>query len=377
MQAFCFVNFMSVAKTILIVDDTRSVVRTLLESSERDYHVVLVPSAEEGLLELGLSRYDLLIANVHLPGMDGFELVRQAKRRQPDLPVFMVVERLSAMDRRQGDDLGVGGYFTKPLEREGLLTAVSTTLSLDSTPPNLDLRATEPLLPLAMIQNRLTNLRADISASGVMFIDLDGKILIQDLVTDAYDWPYMVRWLQEMMQSSLALAADAQSKNFFTLQYHALDSFKLYSANVGRGYFLVLCFTTAAQVGGISMVSVFTQRAIKDLLLLLDDADSSDGLIETSELVGQAVDAESLQAVENLVVAPKGETAPEETAEPLTEAEMAKLLALDFDMALDEADLDAFWSQPDDGEASDGAGLSLEEARRRGLIPDIFGSDDD
>lgn len=367
---------MSSEKTILIVDDTRSAVRAILQDLPDRFRVVTVPSAEEGMLELAPARCHLLIANVQLPGMGGLELVRRARKRRPDLPVFLFAKRLSSADRRQGDELGVTGYFSQPLERVEVITAVSDALDspINTTPP-------DPSLPLTLIQNQLSTLKGDTSATGVMFVDMNGVILTQDTERIAgHDLPQIASRLQKTMDNSLELADGVGSETSFTLHYQMLDALKLYCANVGRRYFLVLFFTTMSQVGGISMVSVFTQRAIKNLLTLLNDADSSGKLLETSELIGQDVAsgmAEQRDEEQAAVLSPQAETVEQAvSAESLSEAEMAQLLALDFSAVPDEADLNALWSQSDDADNVEGGkGLSLAEAMKQGLVPSDFDED--
>ncbi|MEM7116444.1 MAG: response regulator, partial [Chloroflexota bacterium] len=114
---------MALAKKILLVDDTRSAVRAMLDETKQ-YHVVAVPSGEEGLLEFGSPDYALLIVNAKLPGMDGFEFVRRVRRRT-ELPVYILAERLSSAERRKGDELDIQGYFVHPFDEAAVLTAVS------------------------------------------------------------------------------------------------------------------------------------------------------------------------------------------------------------------------------------------------------------
>ena len=70
---------MAKLKKILVVDDHFEMLeflRSMLQLSNPDHEVLGVPSAEEGLLELHSVPFDLLITDVRLPGMSGFELAR-------------------------------------------------------------------------------------------------------------------------------------------------------------------------------------------------------------------------------------------------------------------------------------------------------------
>jgi CheY-like chemotaxis protein len=84
---------MADVKQILVVDDHFEVLeflRSMLQVSNEDHQVLAVPSAEEALLELRLTKFDLLISDVRLPGMSGFDLVRRARRTRPEIPVVMI-----------------------------------------------------------------------------------------------------------------------------------------------------------------------------------------------------------------------------------------------------------------------------------------------
>jgi CheY-like chemotaxis protein len=71
---------MEEVKQILVVDDYFQMLeflRSVLEFSHHEYQVLAVPSAEEGLLELRRTEFDLVITDVRLPGMSGFDRVRK------------------------------------------------------------------------------------------------------------------------------------------------------------------------------------------------------------------------------------------------------------------------------------------------------------
>src|SRR5690606_13236759 len=95
----------------------------LLESA--DYTARGFASAST-LLDEGLSGIDLLITDVGMPGMDGFELRRFVTDARPDLPVFLITGRheIADQDRAQG----IAGFFRKPFDAKALLAAVGAAL---------------------------------------------------------------------------------------------------------------------------------------------------------------------------------------------------------------------------------------------------------
>jgi pilus assembly protein CpaE len=113
-----------VANTILIVDDSPTAMpelKALLES--QDFAVLTALRAEEALDTLKIAKVDLIITEALLPGMDGFELVRQV-RRNPDwshMPFIMLTVRSAPEDYALSYEVGADEYFLKPMEPPKIL----------------------------------------------------------------------------------------------------------------------------------------------------------------------------------------------------------------------------------------------------------------
>jgi len=96
----------------------------LLESA--NYRVRCFSSGQS-LLASGLAGVDVLITDIGMPGMDGFELRDLVKKVRPDLPVFLITGRHEIVD--QGRAQGISGFFRKPFDSQALLAAVGDALS--------------------------------------------------------------------------------------------------------------------------------------------------------------------------------------------------------------------------------------------------------
>lgn len=106
-------------QTILIVDDSPTAapeLRAMLEAE--DYHVTTALRAEEALDTLRLSPVDLVITEALLPGMDGFELVRQIRSNDAwtNIPIIMLTVRSAPEDYAASFDAGADEFFVKPAE---------------------------------------------------------------------------------------------------------------------------------------------------------------------------------------------------------------------------------------------------------------------
>lgn len=79
-------------------------------------------------MELRRVPFDLLITDVRLPGMSGFELVRRIRPVRPEMPVIMITAYSSAQGRQEAAELNVFRYFQKPLDADSLLASVRGAL---------------------------------------------------------------------------------------------------------------------------------------------------------------------------------------------------------------------------------------------------------
>jgi DNA-binding response OmpR family regulator len=110
---------------ILVVEDEPRMAALLRQGLAEEGHAVSV--ALEGRGGLGMAEegaFDLLILDVMLPGMSGFEIARSLRARRNQTPILMLTARDTALDIVTGLDLGADDYLTKPFSFEVLLARV-------------------------------------------------------------------------------------------------------------------------------------------------------------------------------------------------------------------------------------------------------------
>lgn len=114
---------------ILVVDDEASI-RELLSKTLAlaEYDVDTAPDGRAGVERLRLGHYDLLIADLKMPGMDGLSLIREAKRFRTDLPVIIITGFSTESSAIEAVNLGVAGYLTKPFRVPQVLAAAARAL---------------------------------------------------------------------------------------------------------------------------------------------------------------------------------------------------------------------------------------------------------
>ncbi|MBN6885739.1 two-component system, OmpR family, response regulator [Cytobacillus horneckiae] len=115
-------------KTILIVDDDQHV-RYLVKDNliKEGFRIVEAADGNEALAKLEKEDFDLAIADIMMPNMDGYELTKRI-RSQYDLPVILLTAKGQIEDKEKGYLLGTDDYLVKPFEPKELLFRVNALL---------------------------------------------------------------------------------------------------------------------------------------------------------------------------------------------------------------------------------------------------------
>lgn len=114
---------------ILVVDDdknTRRLMKAVLEVER--YDVLLAADGEEALAVLDREHIDLIVLDIMMPHMDGYEFTSVLRGSKNDLPILMVSARQLPEDRKMGFLAGTDDYMTKPVDPEELVLHVKALL---------------------------------------------------------------------------------------------------------------------------------------------------------------------------------------------------------------------------------------------------------
>jgi DNA-binding response OmpR family regulator len=119
--------------TILVVDDTPTALKLLTDTLVAEgYQVRPANSGELALASVALKPPELILLDIRMPGMDGFEVCRRLKSREEsrDIPVIFISALSELEDRVEGFRHGAVDFVTKPFQREELLARVRTHVAL-------------------------------------------------------------------------------------------------------------------------------------------------------------------------------------------------------------------------------------------------------
>mgnify|MGYP000878517152 CR=1 FL=1 len=348
-------------KRIIIADDALDFGRMLqasLTTLGSHLKVTLVPSAEEALLETRRGATDLLISDVRLPGMSGFELVRKARVHYPGLKIIVITGLKDDTMRQQAEAAGADAFFTKPLTIAEFLQTAQGLLDLPAgQPASAAAAAPAARLPDGAAQS-LESLRARLGAKTVALLDENAKAAALSGVPLDVD-------LQPVLEAARVMDKVARllSRAGGVLAFD------------GPGYDLLL-----APVAGMTLVCVLENSPGKLRLAL-----AVEEMLAAQKTLPAAVAAPKM--VETPAPAPSSQPAVAETPPSQPEAPVVAAPALpalediEEDLGgleglfehtaapLPNLDLDSFWEQAAASTSSSAApgALSFEDAQRLGL----------
>ena len=116
-------------KRLLLIEDEPGLVLTLSDRLlSEGYSVDTSPDGESGLERAAAEAFDLVILDVMLPRLNGFDVLRELRRRGVETPVIMLTARGQVVDKVVGLKLGADDYVTKPFEMVELLARIEAKL---------------------------------------------------------------------------------------------------------------------------------------------------------------------------------------------------------------------------------------------------------
>jgi len=195
-----------VSARILVVDDEPSITEFVSYNLRKEGHSVEIAGDGDTALALALSEnFDLIILDIMLPGMDGYEVCRRIRARS-QVPVLFLSARDTELDKVVGLELGGDDYLAKPFGVRELIARVKALLRRTSMGREGDPFGDDEVLEISGVRLDESAHLATATASG-MQIDLTprefellaglmrygGKVLSREqLLRDAWGWEYLV-----------------------------------------------------------------------------------------------------------------------------------------------------------------------------------------
>lgn len=117
---------------MLVVEDDEEIAAQIAKALRGDgYTVDVLENGADAAEEVSINAYQLVVLDVMLPGMDGWSVCRELRRRRENVPVLMLTARDSVEDRVRGLEEGADDYLVKPFDARELLARVRALLRRD------------------------------------------------------------------------------------------------------------------------------------------------------------------------------------------------------------------------------------------------------
>jgi len=116
-------------KTILIVEDTELNIDLLTQLLEDDYNLIIAKDGAQGVAMAEQSKPDLILMDISLPIMDGYEATRTIRKTQPTLPIIGLSAHAMQGDADKAVEAGCNHYMTKPVDEDLLLKKLKEYLN--------------------------------------------------------------------------------------------------------------------------------------------------------------------------------------------------------------------------------------------------------
>jgi CheY-like chemotaxis protein len=358
-------------RRVLIVDDSLDVRRMLAASLRMlgpEFDVMEVPSAEEALLIGSQLPFDLMVADVRLPGMSGLDMLARIRKRSPNLKVILVTGAIDSKTRREVSEAGADAFFYKPVEMADFLDTVERLLGLVKDGFPLPPVAEEPIaLPArqfpglkpepaaekpATLADHLSKLRQELKAVSTLLVDDSGHILAEaGELREIHSNQALMTAIMATLSASLKVSHGLGLETPDNLMFFAGTQHHLCLTPVGA------CALLVVSEDGFRTLQLTTLRA---------------AIHQTAREVGKIL------ANIGVEVEPARETpppAPEVVEAPLDPSVLAGLDALfSGSKSVKEQDVDAFWDALSEQSELDGSGnadaLTYEQAKRLGIAPE-------
>lgn len=353
---------------ILIVEDEPLVAQTLCRALSLPEgggnYVESCDSGEAALERVRAAHFDLIITDLHMPGMSGLELLEQVRRLSATTRSILITAFGSPDVEQHAYQLAAAAYLTKPFSMQQFVETVRHALSIDPATPRRLVAFSES--GLRAIQQRIESLRVDVSALGALLLDPSGQLLTETGQRGDFDTTAFLALLGNAMAAANEVAHMLKDEKAFDLHFHEGRNYEIYAARINDQVLLALILSRHGSNSRVGIVWLYLRRAIADLRELLNKA-----MVVSGTPVGEDLRAAVADALDQALDFGEQGPGPEEPAAPPGGAadatpEGGTLLSFDQARALGLVNPENFHSpkSPEGESATDDTGV---QKGRKGL----------
>ncbi len=166
---------------ILVIEDEAKVASFIKKGLQQSgYEIEIAGNGEEGYEKIRNGSFDLILLDLMLPKMSGFDLIPLIRESKPAIPIIAVTAKTAVEDRVQGLNLGCDDYLVKPFSFAELLARIQVQLRRGDPESNLELRAAD--LILNPLRRKVTRAGKSIELSNKEFFLLEYLLRNKDQI---------------------------------------------------------------------------------------------------------------------------------------------------------------------------------------------------
>ena len=254
---------------ILVVDDEEATCEALkLMLGLHNYSIITANSAVDALEILSQKAFDLVLADLAMPGMDGLQLLEEIKLRYAELPVVIITAYPATDNIIQALRNGASDFVSKPYHPGELLSIVHRealrkkqleeaaqapaaepkklpALVSDAPPATLEFTPAQ----LRTIDRRLVELRTETNARCVVLVESNGHVIDAKGLTEDIDIPALAGAVANNFSATTNIASLIGEKEPFRLNYYEGGQYSIYSAQLQPTIFLMVIFGLDSRSG--------------------------------------------------------------------------------------------------------------------------------
>ncbi len=179
---------------ILVADDDKKLCDIIKRGLEENFYAVdCVNDGADGLYYATMTPYDLIILDIMMPKMTGFELCQQLRQKKIDIPILMLTAKDEIEDRVKGLDLGADDYLIKPFDFSELMARVKAILRRKNESKSPRLEIGELSLNTVTQEVRWKDKRIELTAKEFVILQYlmhNPNVVISRAMIESHAWDY-------------------------------------------------------------------------------------------------------------------------------------------------------------------------------------------
>lgn len=346
------------SKRVLVVDDDPKIIAALtanLGYLGDEYIIESSDNATDAIAKIQNNKYILVITDIYMPGVDGWELIKRIRIISPKTQIILLTGYQTPEVESKAKEFKITHCIAKPFRGRVLLNAAFEALRVAEAPTRSILGYSDDFLD--SIQKALVELRQKTGARCIMLADAKGSLISHEGQSSGIDIASLLALVAGEFATAAEISRCLGDKHALNLNFHEGSDWDFYSTSILNELVMILLFDRKTQQSRIGMVWLFarqTMEAISDYIRAdaeshvdtsINDEFKLDLVAELDHYLGEKPegvgDTETTQEKEMSDSHEEFEPGTErQQAITINEAQALGIIPSDMDFQISETDLD-------------------------------------